>query len=65
MQADIDKLNAAHYKALKERDTIAFALQVELDTANTRVAKLEKELEAKEKCYADGVKALQEESARV
>ena len=65
MQADIDKLNTGHCKALKERDTAASAHRVELDKANTRVAELEKELEAKEKSHADGVKALQEESARV
>ena len=65
MQVGIDKINAAHCKALKERDTAASALRVELDKANTRVAELEKEMEEKEKSYADGVKALQEESARV
>ena len=50
---------------MKERDTAVSALWVELDKANTRVAELEKEMEEKEKSYADGVKALQEESARV
>ena len=38
---------------------------MELDKDNTRVAELEKEVEAKEKSYADGIKALQEERARV
>ena len=65
VQVGIDKINAAHCKALKERDTAASALRVELDKANTRLAELEKEMEAKEISYADGVKALQEERARV
>ena len=65
MQADIDKLNVVHYKALKEREATTSAVRAELEKATTQVADLEKALDAMKKCSADEIKALKEENARV
>ena len=65
VQADIDKLNVAHYKALKEREAATSAIRAELEKATTQVADLEKALDAMKKSSADEIKALKEENARV
>ena len=63
VQADIDKLNVTHCKALKERETATSAVQAELEKATTQVADLEKALDAMKKSSADEIKALKEENA--
>ena len=65
VQADIDKLNVVHYKALKEREATTSAVRAELEKATTQVADLKKALEAMEKSSADEIKALKEENAQV
>ena len=65
VQADIVKFNVAHCNALKERETAISAVRAEPEKATTRVVYLQKTLETKEKSYADSIKALQEENARV
>ena len=65
MQANIDKLNAAHCKALKERQTATSAVRAELEKATARVTDLEKALDAMKKSSTDEIKALKEENAQV
>ena len=65
VQADIDKLNVAHCKALKEQEAATSAVRAELEKATTQVADLEKALDAIKKSRADEIKALKEENARV
>ena len=65
VQDDIDKLNIAHYNALKERETVMSAVRAEQEKATAQVAELKKALEAMKKSSTDEIKVLQEENALV
>ena len=65
MQADINKLNVVHHKALKERETARSAVRAELEKATAQVTDLEKALDAMKKSSPDEIKALKEENVRV